>query len=459
MMSYAAAIERLNALGLELYTAPGQPRRKFELDQMRTFMAALGDPQHKFASILIAGTNGKGSTSATVASILACAGYRTGLYTSPHLNRVNERVRVNGRTIPNEEFARLFGQVEEVGGRLVEAGRLPASPSFFETITAIAFLYFAAQGVHTAVLEVGLGGRLDATNIVEPLVSVITDISLDHTEWLGGTIGEIAREKAGILRRRGVMVTLPQHPEANRELGDRALALEVRAVSAAEYIPAFEWEDFPRPGAAIGNRYPLTVFGDEIEIDSPLAGAHQQRNLALAIAAAVELRNNHGYDIKSADIAAGVHRTIWPARLERIAGDGKRAAILLDVGHNPAGAWALRAAVSRLDDGQPLTLVFSCLKDKPVQELAQILCPLFGRVVVTPVDSPRSTPVEELLLAAKVTGSDVEAALDPAAALERALALTPPDGLVVVTGSVYLVGKIRAGLVAENDCEAEALHA
>ena len=147
-------------------------------------------------------------------------------------------------TIPDEEFARLFGQVEEVGGRLVEAGRLPASPSFFETITAIAFLHFAAQGVHTAVLEVGLGGRLDATNIVEPLVSVITDISLDHTEWLGGTIAEIAREKAGILRRRGVMVTLPQHPEANRELGDRALALEVRGVSAAEYIPAFEWGVF-----------------------------------------------------------------------------------------------------------------------------------------------------------------------------------------------------------------------
>ena len=204
----------------------------------------------------------------------------------------------------------------------------------------------------------------------------------------------------------------------------------------------------------IANRYPLTVFGDEIEIDSPLAGAHQQRNLALAIAAAVELRNNHGYDIKSANVEAGVRKTIWPARLERIAGNGKRAAILLDVGHNPAGAWALRAAVSRLDDGQPLTLVFSCLKDKPVQELAQILFPLFGHVVVAPVDSPRATPVEELLAAAKATGSTFEAAPDPAAALERALALTPPDGLVVVTGSIYLVGKIRARIGwRKNDCE------
>ncbi len=466
-MSYAAAIERLDALGLELHTAPGQPRRKFELGQMRTFMAALGDPQRKFASILVAGTNGKGSTSATLASILANAGYRTGLYTSPHLSRVNERVRVNGATIRDEEFARLFGQVEEVGARLVDLGRLPASPSYFETITAIAFLHFAEQKVHTAVLEVGLGGRLDATNIVEPLVSVITDISLDHTEWLGGTIAEIAREKAGILRHRGVMVTLPQHPEANRALGDRALSLGVRGVSAVEYIPALERADFtardvePR-GAAMRNRYPLTVFGDEIEIDSPLAGAHQQRNLALAIAAAVELRNNNGYDISPANVEAGVRKTIWPARLESIPGDSKRAAILLDVGHNPAGAWALRAAVSQLDYGQRLTLVFSCLKDKPVQELAQILFPLFNHVVVAPVDSPRARPVEELLAAAAATGSSCEAAPDPDAAIARALVLTPPDGLVVVTGSIYLVGKIRDGLIGltglaeENDRGAEA---
>jgi dihydrofolate synthase/folylpolyglutamate synthase len=315
------------------------------------------------------------------------------------------------------------------------------------------------------VLEVGLGGRLDATNIVEPLVSVIADISLDHTEWLGGTIAEIAREKAGILRRRGVMVTLPQHPEANRALGNAALALEARGVNAAEYIPGLEARE-PEPrdgeqsrGGAMRNRYPLTVFGDEIEIDSPLAGAHQQRNLALAIATAVELRNNHSYNIKAADIAAGVRRTHWPARLERIAGVGQRAAILLDVGHNPAGAWALRAAVSRLDRGQPLTLVFSCLEDKPVGELAQILFPLFRHVVVAPIDSPRATPIEELLAAAEANAGSFEAALNPEAALERALVMTPADGLVVVTGSVYLVGKIRAGLMGEPDREEEALPA
>jgi dihydrofolate synthase / folylpolyglutamate synthase len=465
-MSYAGAIERLEALGLELHTAPGQPRRKFELAQMRTLMAALGHPERKFASILVAGTNGKGSTSATLASILADAGYRTGLYTSPHLSRVNERVQVNGATIRDEDFASLFCRVEEAGQRLVDAGQLPGPASFFETITAIAFLHFAAQRVHTAVLEVGLGGRLDATNIVEPVVSVITDISLDHTEWLGGTIAEIAREKAGILRHGGVMVTLPQHPEANQALGERAVALEVRGVSAVDYVPAAHGPDFRDPDfvspdleAALRNRYWLNVFGDEIEIDSPLAGAHQQRNLALAIAAAGELRNNHGYNIESANVQAGVRNTVWPARLESIAGNGKRATVLLDVGHNPAGAWALRAAVSRLEHGQALTLVFSCLKDKPVGELAQILFPLFRHVVITPIDSPRATTVEELLAAGKATGSAVEAAHDPEAALDRAFALTPPDGLIVVTGSLYLVGKVREGLKVKSYPEAEALPA
>jgi dihydrofolate synthase/folylpolyglutamate synthase len=189
-------------------------------------------------------------------------------------------------------------------------------------------------------------------------------------------------------------------------------------------------------------------MGELIGIDSPLAGAHQQRNLALAIATAVELGNNHGYNIASADIQAGIRATVWPARLELLAGNGGRADVVLDVGHNPAGAWALRAAVSHLDQGQPLTLVFGCLQDKPVAELAQILFPLFGRVVVTPVDSPRSAAVEDLVAAARLTGSEVEAATDAIGAVERALHLTPAHGLVVVTGSVFLVGQVRPILLA-----------
>jgi dihydrofolate synthase/folylpolyglutamate synthase len=297
-----------------------------------------------------------------------------------------------------------------------------------------------------------MGGRLDATNIVEPLVSVITDISLDHTEWLGSTIPQIAREKAGILSRGGIMVTLPQHPEANQALGEVAVALDVRGVNAASYVPVHN-----HPEQYTRNRYPLSVMGELIGIDSPLAGAHQQRNLALAIATAVELRNNHGYNISAIDIRAGIRDTVWPARLEHIAGNGSRADVLLDVGHNPAGAWALRAAVSHLDRGQPLTLVFGCLKDKPAAELAQILFPLFGHVVVTPVDSPRSAAVEDLLAAARPTGSEVEAAVGAVSAVERALHLTPTNGLVVVTGSVYLVGEVRPLLLASRPAPTEAL--
>jgi dihydrofolate synthase / folylpolyglutamate synthase len=451
-MSYASALGRLHALGQELHTAPGTPRRKFEPEHMRTLMAALGNAERSFTSILVAGTNGKGSTSATLASILACAGYRTGLYTSPHLNRVNERIQVDGGMIGDDDFGALFSHVEEIASTLVRDGRLPAAPSFFETLTAMGFLYFASRQVHTAVLEVGMGGRLDATNIVEPLVSVITDISLDHTEWLGSTVDQIAREKAGILRRGGVMVTLPQHPEANQALGEVAVSLAVRGVNAGSYVPLHN-----HPEHYTRNRYPLSVMGELIEIESPLAGAHQQRNLALAIATAVELCNNHGYDISPIDIQAGVRDTVWPARLERIAGNGSRADVLLDVGHNPAGAWALRAAVSQLDQGQPLTLVFGCLKDKPVVELAQILFPLFGKVVVTPVDSPRSTQVEDLLAAARTTGSEVESATGPVEALKLALQLTPSHGLVVVTGSVFLVGQVRPLLVSSHAAPSEPL--
>ena len=451
-MSYTSALDRLHALGHELQTVPGVPRRKFELAHMRTLMSALGDAEKAFTSILVAGTNGKGSTSSTLASILTRAGYRTGLYTSPHLSSVNERIQVDGVLIGNDDFAALFFRVDEIAATLVRDGRLPAAPSYFETVTAIAFLYFAARRVHTAVLEVGMGGRLDATNIVEPAVSVITDISLDHTEWLGSTVDQIAREKAGILRRNGVMVTLPQHPEANEALGEVAVGLDVRGVNAASYVPVHN-----HPEQYTRNRYPLSVMGELIGIDSPLAGAHQQRNLALAIATAVELRNNHSYNITPIDIQAGVHDTVWPARLESFAGDGTRADVLLDVGHNPAGAWALRAAVSHLDNGQPLTLVFGCLKDKPVAELAQILFPLFSQVVITPVDTPRSASLEEMLVAGRVTGSNLQAAASGAKALEQAFAVTPAHGLIVVTGSVYLVGEVRPLLLAVHSSPKEPL--
>src|SRR5271156_4287784 len=233
-MSYETAVARMYALGHELTQAPSH---KFDLAHMRVLLSALNHPERRFPGVLIAGTNGKGSTAATLASILRASGLRTGLYTSPHLVRINERIRVNGEEISDDDFAALQGEVDRVAEKLIERGELPWHPSFFEMMTAIAFEYFARERVDLAVLEVGMGGRLDATNVVEPRVSVITDISLDHQKFLGDTVGEIAREKVGIIRRGGAVITLPQQPEANDVIGNTILELGARAVNAVPYVP------------------------------------------------------------------------------------------------------------------------------------------------------------------------------------------------------------------------------
>jgi dihydrofolate synthase/folylpolyglutamate synthase len=445
-MSYAAALDSLHARVGELHAPPGQPRRKFRLEEMRTLVEALDHPERRFRSVLIAGTNGKGSTAATLAAILRSAGYKCGLYTSPHLVRVNERIRVDGEAIGDGEFARHYFRVDDRAHRLVSEGKLPGHPSFFEALTAVAFEAFAEAQVDLAVLEVGMGGRLDATNVVEPLISVITDISLDHTEWLGETIPLIAREKAGILREGGVLVTLPQHPEANQAIGEVAAELDVRGVSAAEFVPSVQRSAFGVQQNLLRNQYSLLVMGEVIEVDSPLPGEHQRRNIALAIAAAVELCNSHGFKITPPQIAEGIRQTQWPGRLERVQVAGK-AGVLLDVAHNPAGAWALRAALSSLGFTESShgkrVLVFGCMKDKAYQEMAQILFPMFDLVVATPVESPRSATAEEIVQAAGKTGVRAIAAQDGQQALDRAWAETPRDGLVVVAGSVYLVGEVR----------------
>jgi len=440
--TYDRAVKSLYALGLELLDAPGKPRRKWELEHMRTLCAALGDPQHAFPSVLIAGTNGKGSTAATLASILQAAGHRTGLYTSPHLVSITERIQINGAQIPKDDFARLYFHVDDAAHQLVSQGALPHPPSFFEVLTAIAFTWFAEQRVQLAVLEVGMGGRLDATNIVEPRLSIITDIALDHTDYLGTTIAEIAREKAGILREHGILVTLPQHPEANQALGERAIALQVTGISAAEYMPV---RDTQQPGA---NHYPLTVLDRQITVDSPLNGPHQHRNLALAIAAAVAL-STRGFTLTAQAVERGIHNTVWPGRLEQIT--NKDAHFLLDSAHNPAAMWALRSALAQLPDDQPKTLIFSCLRDKALAEMAQILFPLFDgkrdTVLISPIATPRAALVNEMMAAAHALDTRAIACTSVSDAIELGRATTPKDGLIVVTGSIYLIGAVRAAIM------------
>jgi dihydrofolate synthase/folylpolyglutamate synthase len=375
---------------------------------------------------------------------LSEAGLRTGLYTSPHLERPNERIRLgrpeNSSEIANEDFARLYFHVHDAGQQLLLSGRLAQLPSYFEILTALAFLHFAENKVDVAVLEVGMGGRLDATNVVDPLLSIVTDISLDHMEWLGPTISAIAREKAGILRPGGTMITLPQHPEANQVLGEVATELGVHGVSAARFVPA----------VGTSGHYSVDALGATIKVDSPLAGAHQQRNVALAIAGAVELAEHHAFPVTPAAIENGIRLTRWPGRLERITRNGVE--WILDVAHNPAGAWALRAAVRGiLESHQPRLLVFSCLRDKPLSEMAQILFPLFDEVIVAPIQNARAASLEDLLAAAAGTGTPAMAANSVSDALRIAQAHAA-RGIAVVSGSVYLVGEARTLLLSgKND--------
>ncbi len=436
--TYADAIAHLSTLIPELLGVPGQPRRKFSLDQISLLAEALGNPQRRFPSVLIAGTNGKGSTSATLASIAQAAGLRVGLYTSPHLDRVNERIRLNGHDIPDEAFAAHYFRTIAAAQQLVDASALAHLPSFFELLTALAFLYFAEEKVDLAVLEVGMGGRLDATNIVSPLVSVITDIALDHQEWLGATIDLIAREKAGILRPNGILVTLPQHPQANQAIGEVAVALDVRGVSATDYMPSLH--------ASAIDAYSLAVLDQTITVDSPLKGAHQHRNIALAIAAAVELGQTHHFPITAAAIEQGIRATHWPGRFESIQ-PPNWPEIILDVAHNPAGAWALRSALNATAEGIGVSvLVFACLRDKPLAEMSQILFPLFDHVVLAPIHSPRARELEDLLASAESTGTPATAASTVAEALELARAHHPRR--IVVSGSLYLVGEARTLLLS-----------
>ena len=474
-MSYKTAIASMFALGQELANTPSQ---KFDLAAMRVLLATLGNPERRFPSALIAGTNGKGSTAATLASILRASGYKTGLYTSPHLLRINERIRVDGREIGDDDFAELHGKVDRAAERLVEQGQLPWHPSFFEMMTAIAFEHFAQEAVEMAVLEVGMGGRLDATNVVEPEVSIITDIALDHQKFLGNTVGEIAGEKVGIIRPGGVVVTLPQQPEANDVIGNTVLELGARLMSAVPYVPpvspASSQYLVPSTGCRVPNvgedepldteiavdaansaekhgpryiyRYPMQVMGKQILVETALVGRHQLRNVALAIATAKELSDRGSSGITADSIERGIRETCWPGRFQVIPARAGAPEIVMDVAHNPAGAWALRSALSAQYEDRPLIFVFGAMRDKAISEMAEILFPLAEQVIAVQAENPRSASPEEIREAAKRSSIEIETAENVASALDRARALSKPETVVVITGSIYVVGEAMRSL-------------
>jgi dihydrofolate synthase/folylpolyglutamate synthase len=414
-----AILARLEALGIKL-----------GLERSRVMLAALGEPQRRFPSVLVAGTNGKGSTSALLAAVAGAAGYRTGHYTSPHLETVEERLRIDGSMIDSARFAEMLADLVALAER--ETG---SPPTYFEAVTLAAFRWFAEERVDLAVVEVGLGGRLDATNLCDPALSLITPIGFDHREYLGDTLAAIAREKAGILRPGRPALAWIDEPEAAESL--RAAAAETGAdLRFVTQEVAIEATDSGWTGQRVRLATPLRRY----ELRLPLLGAHQARNLGLAVRAAETLAPLGFEKIDRRAIAEGVAGCRWPGRLEPIAlPDGRR--VLLDAAHNAAGAAALAEFLAGL--GRPVDLLFGVLADKDYGEMLALLSPHARRIVLTAPPSPRAKDPAELA-ALVAEGRDVLVEPDPARALARALALR--GEILAVCGSIYLVGEVRRRL-------------
>lgn len=434
MPRYEDAVEYLLGLGNEVVAM------KLGLESVAALLDRLGDPQRAFPSVVVAGTNGKGSVSCMIESIARTAGLTTGLFTSPHLVSIEERVRVAGRQIPRERFAELAWLVRSAAEALVDEGVLAAPPTYFEQVTAIALLEFAARRVDLAVLEVGMGGRLDATNVVDPVLAVVTPISFDHERYLGHTLLEIAAEKAAVVKHGAAAVIAHQPVEALEALTARCLAVDVLPVFAGEpEIRHSESGRFTFDYETDVDRYERIALG--------LRGRHQVENGMVALHAAEALRKA-GFAIPRSAILDGLATAEWPGRLEIFLGAPP---VLLDGAHNPAGAAALRAYLDEFCHS-PVTLVFGAMDDKRIHEMAEQLFSAASTVVLTRPTSPRAVdPVAVVasLPAARGGGRPVVTrSIDEA--LAWALHATPRDGLVCVAGSLYLVGEARSRLVSRD---------
>ncbi len=428
-MTYSLAIAYL--YGLQRFGI------KLGLENIRRLLKAVGDPQCGFPSVLIGGTNGKGSTAAFLSSILRAAGYKVGLYTSPHLLEFTERVRVNGRAIGKADAARLTDELRSVVTDLFPlhdishpAPGTVSHPTFFEVTTALALLHFVRSRVHYAVVEVGLGGRFDATNALDPEVAVITNIALEHEDYLGKTLGAIAAEKAGIVKAGNPLVTAADAPEALAVIAEAcrdrgAILVDVRAMC--------NWEI---GGSDLsGQRFVVAQQGQPTqEFGIRLLGRHQVTNAVTAVAVARLLRAR-GAIIPESAIRDGLRRTRWPGRLQLFPG---HPLVILDGAHNPAGAKALRAFLEEQQFFGRVILVFGVLQDKDWIAMLQELGPLAKRVILTRPESERAADPRGLVEAERFCPKlEILEAVGDAIALARAVA--EPEDAVVVTGSLFIV--------------------
>jgi dihydrofolate synthase / folylpolyglutamate synthase len=435
-MNYQASVRYLLSLGRELAAPTQAAAAKFDLENITILAERLGRPDRAYPSAHIAGTNGKGSTAAFLESILRHASFRTGLNTSPHLEEINERIRINGEEIPDEAFAETFTRIQGLIEELLAAGKLRAHPTYFECVTAMAFEYFARQRVELGVFEVGLGGRLDATNILWPVVSIITRIDFDHENFLGHSLREIASEKAGIVKAGVPLVLAEQLPEAREVILSRAAELGSPVIEPAQL---FRVERESMEEGRVRARIHEADTGKVFEIALNLPGRFQLQNALNAFAAARVLQNR-GFKIPDLAITQGIANTIWPGRLERLQSAPD---VYLDGAHNPGAARELAYFLQQNFSGRKIWLLYAALRDKAVDEVAGLLFPHAAEVIFT---APRTVRAVSAAQLAEITGHHaVHYSVIPDAehAFDYALAHTAPQDAIFVTGSLYLVGQLR----------------
>jgi len=404
---------------------------EFRLERVVEFLERLGTPQERYPKLHIAGTKGKGSVSKMLASVAQAAGLRVGLYTSPHLHTYRERIQVNGEPMPRAALAAL---VDECRPDIEAIQEL----TIFEVTTGLALLYFARQQVDLAVIEVGLGGRLDATNIITPLVSVITSLSLDHTYLLGNTVAEIAREKGGIIKPGVPVVTAPQPPEALVELEKIAVT---RHAPLTVVERTWRWETMER-----------SVSGQRVQLDavsgSPLAGAYalpllgdfQRENAATALATLEVLRARGQAWITSETVRAGLAQSAWAGRMELLS---QSPLVLVDCAHNPYSAQMLAASLRAWFPDTRWVLIFGASSDKDIRGMVDALLPITEHIIVTRSYHPRAATPYELADVCAEAGKGAEIAINPTRALEQAMARLEPGMGMLVTGSIFVVADIR----------------
>ncbi|OFV93345.1 MAG: hypothetical protein A3F68_07375 [Acidobacteria bacterium RIFCSPLOWO2_12_FULL_54_10] len=436
-MDYAAAARYLISLGNEVRASASDSLHaaKLGLENITVLLDDMGRPQDAWPSVLIAGTNGKGSVAAMLEAILRASGLRTGLYTSPHLVEITERIRLDGCTISPHDFADLFNELHSRIESLLAAGRLRFHPTYFECLTAMAMQYFKQQKCGIVVLEVGMGGRLDATNTATPRVAVITQIDLDHERFLGNTIAAIAAEKAGIIKTGAVVVSTASHPDAARVIRKTAGEKNARLIEAWR---AYTTEDVTSEDGC----YRFRVSGPggfSLPVVLALRGRHQVENSLAAIAASRELAAA-GFPVSEASVQQGLSEVSWPGRLERI---GKSPAVYLDGAHNPDGARALARFLEQEFAGRRILLVYGAMRDKAISEITEILFPRAACVILTQPNQPRATSPATLHELCSHLNPNISIEANPQKALAAAIAKSSPQDVVIVTGSLFLIGDIK----------------